>query len=363
MARSRRHVETPEADGLLDADLAARLDDLDSAEHAYRLVLRNGAPTAYRQARARAGLGDIALRRGHHRGAIEHLEAALALDALAPDEGAAAADRLGRAYALIGEYDAAAGLYERQLRIAEDNEDALATLRFATLLANTLIDSGNLGRAEELLGRALSVVDQSRDPLDRARLWWSQSRLHASADRPELAVRYGRMALELLEDTDHLGFAALLYQLLAHVEIDRGEPDAALELLDASEDLVRASGNAFHWASFQLERARALAATGAHERAAELAMGLTPFFAEASPIDAGRAYALTADVFRQLGDTSRARELYELAAETLPVADRYLTGVYTALAELLENEGRHQEALEVLKKALQAQQRQAYGRP
>jgi tetratricopeptide (TPR) repeat protein len=83
-------------------------------------------------------------------------------------------------------------------------------------------------------------------------------------------------------------------------------------------------------------------------------------FADAGPVEAGRAYALAADVFRRLGDTDRARELYELAAETLPVSDRYLTTVYTALAELLEAEGRRDAAFAVLKKALHAQQR-AYG--
>src|SRR5262249_529313 len=160
-----------------------------------------------------------------------------------PDEAAAAADRLGRAYALIGEYDAAARLYERQLRVAESNEDALATFRVSTLLANTMIDSGNLGRAEELLGRALGVVDPSRDPLGRARLWWSQARLHSAGDRPELAVRYGRMALELLEASEHPDFAALMYQVLAHIENERGQPDTALELLDKGAELVHASGN------------------------------------------------------------------------------------------------------------------------
>src|SRR5262249_61962734 len=102
------HAEALEGDGRLDAALAAGLGDLESADHAYRLVLNSGAPTASRQARARAGLGDIELRRGHHRGAIEQLEAALELDALAPVEAAAAAGRPCPAPALVrGGYAAA----------------------------------------------------------------------------------------------------------------------------------------------------------------------------------------------------------------------------------------------------------------
>jgi tetratricopeptide (TPR) repeat protein len=348
-------------DDLLDADLAARLADPDAAERAYRGVLDSSAASPYRRARALAGLGDLAVRRGDHREAVALLEQALAHGTLTPDETAAAADRLGRAYAATGEHDVALGLYERHLAAARADSDAISVLRFSTLLANELVDAGNPGRADELLAEAVGVAEQVRDPLDRARLWWSQARLQAAHDRSDLALRYGRKAVELLDATESIGFAALAYQLRAHIENERGSGAAALQLLDAGEELALASGDAFHQASFRLERARALAATGERKQARELALEVVSDLADATETEAGRAYALVADVLRQLGDTARARELYELAAETLPPADRYLTAVYTGLAELLEAEGRQDDALAVLKKALQTQQQQAAG--
>src|SRR5262249_46206660 len=137
-------------DDLLDADLAARLADPDTAEQAYRTALESSAATPYRRARALAGLGDLALRRRDHRQAIDLPEGALAPEALTPDEAAAAADRLGRAYALNGEHDAALGLYERHLAAARSEADPLSVLRFSTLLASELVDAGNLDRADEL---------------------------------------------------------------------------------------------------------------------------------------------------------------------------------------------------------------------
>ena len=75
--------------------------------------------------------------------------------------------------------------------------------------------------------------------------------------------------------------------------------------------------------------------------------------ADANPQDAGRAYALLAGVHESLGDAARARELYELAAELLErTPSRYLVDVLSKLAALLEAEGRQDEALEVLKRAV-----------
>ena len=98
-------------DALDDADLAARLDDLDGAEARYLEIVGDDSASRYRLARAYAGLGDVALRRGDHQRAVERLEKALSLDVLAPDQTAAAVDRLGRAYALLGEYDMEFSLY------------------------------------------------------------------------------------------------------------------------------------------------------------------------------------------------------------------------------------------------------------
>jgi tetratricopeptide (TPR) repeat protein len=75
----------------------------------------------------------------------------------------------------------------------------------------------------------------------------------------------------------------------------------------------------------------------------------------ASPLDAGRGYALVAEVHEQLGNREQALELYELAAERLQAhPGRYLVDVYSNLARVLEESGQKDEALEVLKRAVAA---------
>lgn len=349
-------VEASLADNeLLDAELAARLGENKSAEEKFQRLLATGNATDRDRARALAGLGEIALQYGDHRRAVELLREAIAEKGLAADQEAAVAERLGRAYALLDEFESAIGIFQMHLDRAEADEDQIRILRFSTLLANVLVDRGNLSRAEELLGRAISIADESRDPLDRARLWWSQSRLHTLRNDPETAMTYARVALDLLEATDHLAHAAAAFQLLAHVENDSGRGKEALELVERGYPLVVESGNRYHEALFKLERARAFLNLGQKEEAASTAMALLPLLNDVSPSSAGRCYALLAGVFKELDERERAAELFELAAERLPAADRYLVEVYTALAELLEAQGREGEALAALKKALRLQ--------
>jgi tetratricopeptide (TPR) repeat protein len=85
-------------------------------------------------------------------------------------------------------------------------------------------------------------------------------------------------------------------------------------------------------------------------------MDASGLLADASPQDGGRGYAVVAEVFSELGDSRKALELYELAAELLSATpSRYLVEVYEKLAQVLEAEGQRDEALDVLKKAVAIQ--------
>jgi tetratricopeptide (TPR) repeat protein len=65
-----------------------------------------------------------------------------------------------------------------------------------------------------------------------------------------------------------------------------------------------------------------------------------------------------AGVFAELGDGARAIELYELAAQMLEnTSNPYVAEVYERLGRLLEEQGRRDDALELLKRALAARQR------
>ena len=347
--------EDPSEGGLVAAEVALRLDDVELAERLYGDALA-GAREAGQEAEAYEGLGQAAFRRGDHRLAVEHLERALALHGREDRLPAALADTLGRAYAMLGHAESAIALFERALAAAQDAEDPVERLRFSVLLANALIDSGGFDRADRLLGDVLAVVDDLRDPIARARLYWSQSRLHALQNEPHAAARFARRALEILELTEHTHYTARAHQLLAHIELDRERPELALDLLRQGIELLGTSGNRHEEAKFKLEEARALAQLGRHDEAASLAMSAAGTLADTDPVEAGRGYGLIAAALVEGGDEARARELYELAAELLERApNRYLVDVYSRFAELLERSGDKEGALDVLKRALRVQ--------
>jgi tetratricopeptide (TPR) repeat protein len=338
---------------LVEAEVALRFNDLEEAERKYTAVLE-AAPSEVMRAEALAGLGHVAFRRGEPRGAIPCFEQALATFGDGEASHTDLADSLGRSYAMVGELESAIGIFERYREAAIERDDTFQTIQFSVLLAHALIDSGNLGRAEELLGSALALGRGSESPSVRAQLYWSQSRLHAERGDPVTAARFARSALEILRLTEDTYRTARAHQLLAHLELDRGNAEEALSLLAEGWPLLEASANSLERAQYRLEEARALARIGRSEEAAALAMQISGLIADAHPEDAARSYSVLAGVFEDLGDRGRAKELYELAAELLEPRkpNRFLVDVYSSLADIAESEGRKEEAYELMKKAV-----------
>lgn len=342
---------------LLDAEIALRFNEIDTAEELYGKALE-AATTNAERARALAGVGQIAFERGDPRRAVENLEQALVLSRSEAADQPSLADTLGRAYAMLDDVEPAIRLFRQSLERANERKNSPEAVRFGVLLANAYIDKGEFGEAEAVLKRTVEKADNARDPVFRARIYWSLSRLHALQNEPGLAARYARKALELLELTEHTTYAARAHQLLAHVELDRGEPGEALRLLDRGLPLVEESGNKVEQALFQLEKARALVKLGRGAEATRIAQLSAELLEEASPVDAGRGYTVVAEVYELLGDRQKAIEVYEQAAALLSVSpSRYVLEVYAKLADLLESEGRKDEALQTLKKAVTAHAR------
>ena len=343
--------------GLIEAELAFRLDERDLAKRLYGEALEKAASREER-ARALAGLGQLAFAAGDPRRAIELLEEARSLGVSDLTVQSSLADTLGRAYAMLDELDAAVAIFRASLDAAEEREDTVEAVRFAVLLANAYIDMAEFNAARELLEKSVSLAPDSRDPVLRARLYWSHSRLHTHQNESRMAARYARRALELLALTENTHYTAQAHQLLAHVENDRNRPQEALELVHNGLELLGQTASPVDRALFRLEEARALVQLGRREEAASIAMEATGLLKEAAPHDAGRGYALIAEIFEQLGDRARARELYELAAKVLePIPTRYSVEVHSKLAELLEAEGLKDEALAVLKRAVSVRNR------
>ena len=342
---------------LLDAEIALRFNEVDNAERLYSQVLES-ATTNNERSRALAGLGQIAFERGEPRRAVQYLENALSISGADATDQPSLADTLGRAYAMLDDLEPAIRLFRHSLDRASERKNSPEAVRFGVLLANAYIDNGEFAEAEGVLRQTVEKAQNARDPVFRARIYWSLSRLHALQGEASTAARYARKALELLELTEHTTYAARAHQLLAHVELDRGDPIEALAVLDRGLSLVREGGNPVDLALFQLERARAFVQLDRGDEAVQLAIESTALLANASPGDAGRGQMIVAEVYAQVGDHARAIEVYEQSAELLKLSpNRYLLEVYAKLADLLEAEGRKDEALEVLKKAVTAQAR------
>jgi tetratricopeptide (TPR) repeat protein len=305
------HERHEDAVKLVDAELALRLGELDLATQLYEDAVES-AGNSEERARALAGLGQVAFERGDPRTAIAHIEEARTSSRELFTDQPAAADTLGRAYAMVDELEAAIAIFHDSLSAADNRGDRVEASRFAVLLANAYIDASNFTAAEQLLARALEAAP-----------------------------------------TEHTEYTAFANQLLAHIEVDRERPQEALELVRRGLELLADSANPVNRALLRLEEARALVQLGEGEQAAATAMEVSGVLKDASPHDAGRGYSLVAQIYEQLGERDRAIEVYELAAETLePIQSRYLVEVYQRMAKLLEEDDRKEEALAVLKKAV-----------
>jgi tetratricopeptide (TPR) repeat protein len=347
----------PDADELsselLEAEVALRLGDDERAAELYAAA-REDADSPAGLARARLGLGRLALRRGEIPQGIGLLEQALDSGALTPGDASAAANALGRCYAAQGRYEEAFALFGRFLEEARVRGDQFDQIRFALLLANAYVDHGDYGRAQATLGGVLDLARKTIDPMVRASLYWSQSRVHLSQGEPDRAAEYAQLAIATLKASEQSLEAARALLLLAYIENDRGNPRAALDLVDEGEPTVAASGEATDAAMFTVERARALSALGEGERAGELLLGIVPRLNSAAPRDAARAYSAVAAIYRSQGDIARALELYELALEQAPIANKDVAAALTAMAEIYEERGDLHRALALLKQALAA---------
>ena len=342
------------ADPVTEAELALRFDDPSAARRQLEEISRE-ASDARTRARALAGLGHVAFDAGEHAEAIRRFEEALQHWPALEDDEPGLADSLGRAYAMRSEYEAAIAIFERRLAAAEERKDVIETVRFSVLLANTLADRGLFPRAEELLGHALAIGGGVGDPVVRARLWWTQSRVHALQNDAARAERYARLALDTLLLTEHVRYAALAHQVLAHIKLDQGAAADSLDLLEQGWPLIVEGGNAYELALFQIEKSRALAKLGRFEEAREMAEIAGAEMSRASPEDAARALMVLAEIHEERGDVDEAIATYRQAADTFPGPHRYKIEAYSKLGELLKAQDRKDEALEVFSVAMRLQ--------
>ena len=337
---------------LVEAEVALRLGELEEAERLYRAHLQPGDPA---RAAALAGLGQIAFRAERMGQAIELFEQALEARKGSTLADPGAVDALGRAYAISGAMELSIALFDRALREAVEEEASLEQLRFSVLLANALIDVGAFGQAEQALAGVIRIADGSADPVTSARILWSQSRLHSMRGEPMLAGRYARHALSILERTENNAYVGMAHHLAAYAEIESGNFEDALALLERGRELFGNEMGKRDDARFSMEEARALIGLDRHADAARAASKALELLETMQPADRGRAFVTLADVFLASGDGVRGRMLLEQGLENLiEHGNRFALEAGRRLADLLESEGDTAGALAVLKRATEA---------
>ena len=338
---------------LVEAEVALRLDDHELAGMLYEQVLES-AKDNFTRADALEGLGHVAYRRGEPKEAIRLLEQSLELSRVEPAERPGTTEVLARSHAALGNSDAAIDLLRQCLERYRSENEPVNQVRFAVLLGYALIDAGRFDDAEEVLAEGLEAGRGIKDPITRARLFWSQARLRGEQGETELAAQYARNALEVLRATEHTKFIALTHEILAMLYNDLGRSEQALGLLREGWPMLAATATPIQVAYFRIEEARALAALGDKEQAAALAMEAVGSLGETDAQDAGRAYSLLGEIFADLDDNARANELLEQAIDVLESqpANRYLIAAYKRKAALLREDGRVDEAIALLERGL-----------
>jgi tetratricopeptide (TPR) repeat protein len=335
----------------VDAEVALRLGEVDVAIRMFteRLEERPG------DARALAGLGRVAFREADHVRTIDLLEQALEANKGRCLTDVGAVETLARAYALTGAVAEAVALLDRGVAEAEAAGAFVERIRFRVLLANALIDSGAVNRAEEVLAETITDVEALRDPRALARVYWTQSRLHSHHKDPNVGARYAQRALEILERTEDQGYIALAYHLVAAAENTAGKAEAALHHLARGRALFGPEMLPRHDAIFAIEETRALLALDRTADAANAAAVALGKLSALDPGDKGRAYVLLGEVFHRNGDRERAIELLELAIELLEDSGRaFVLDAASKLSDVLEEAGRPDEALAVLRRGVAA---------
>lgn len=336
---------------LTDGEVALRLGELDAARDCFREVAARGEGAV--RALAVGGLAQILAREGENDEAVALLEDAREQLGQGFAEQPALVQTLGTLRAMRNEFDEALALFRAGRSAAVERGDRTLALQMTLLAANVYIDLGALPESAEQLSIALGEAETIGDRDLHARTLWSQSRLHTVEGRHDLAATFAQRALAVLQVSEDELSIARAKQLLAYIELERGDPEAALTLLREALPIVERVGNADARARILLEQARALAAVGELDAARELAIEIAPVLEKTTRADVGRCFMTLGDIWSKLDDVEAAEAMYDAAIDSF-VGHRspHLVRAYRQKALLLEAQGEGAAAFELLKRAL-----------
>lgn len=344
LARGQRAL-APQSQNAVLVRLAIRLGDFDVARHLVREML-DALSSPRERAIAYALQGEIGLAEGDLAAAHSAFAEAVSLDEQLEGREPDTAEALGRLHLQSHDRESAITVFQRNLERATATDDRINQLRFASLLASALIDCGRSESAEAVLADALGTPDSSRDPLSFVRRYWTRAQQPDS----EAATRAITQAVTLLATADQQCHQRRITQLLAHLELNRGNHARAAALLEQATPALVAGGRSLELASFHVDRARALFLANRYEEARSAAHEAAPLVASHSGPEAIRSASHLADVFGALGDDEHAIAFYELAITLGEEQNNHTTQVYASLASIHERRGNKAATLETLRR-------------
>jgi transcriptional regulator with XRE-family HTH domain len=351
---------TAEADRELrvsDAELALRLgDDVDAAEETFRAILQDEDAESSLVARAFAGLGLIAARRGDRQAEVDYLERAIDTGQMPPEERPEVYEELAQALAFTDSPGRAIVLLEQALVEvrARAARNVPLEARFMTYLACAYSNAGDAGRATRLLHEAADKVEALGSPHARVRVYWSLARMAWwDAQDPEAALRYAREALALYrmtEDTRGLALAHVLNASLLNLE--RKWREAERHLAKADFILTATGASPQERGVLRAEQAKVAAWSGDGEKALALAEEADELLRDEHMQDGVRAHAFAA-AHAALGNVDSAERYFQRALDFLTEHRQWREAAMVARewAEFARSRGQTDRALELMERA------------
>jgi len=339
---------------LTDAELALRLNPGAASIDDFRALLRDAREEGDELValRCRIGLGLALAHQGQYAAAVHHLELATEAPAATPLSHPDAFATLGRAYASLGEFAKAVGLFEECLALLRLRapEDHGLRVRFTSYLSCALSDGGDFKRA-----RAVLLDISAKEDLDdrgRANVYWSLARNESMAGDGIAALTHMKRALSILESSEDRLEIARGHLTCAEILLLDGEPEEAAWHLAKAERYFGAGADADDYGLLRRHQSREALLRGEPQEAIDLARQALDFVKEHQLSQGsvwyalGSAQAAAGDLDAAVGSFKRAAELLEQGGEW-----REATAVYREWAQGLRAAGRESEAVDVMERA------------
>ena len=337
---------------LHDAELELRLGrDFAKAEVVFREEMEADGAEPAPVARARAGLGLLAARRGDNTEAIFLLEAATGSGFLPPEVRPDLYETLARCYVADERTQVAIWLLRQCLDGVRERrpDDAALEARFGTYLAAALARVGEIDTARSALAAATKAARTMQTPQARTHVYWVEGVTAWTQGRSETGLMYLRRAMGLLEAGDDALQLARVHMIAGRMLSLDERYDEAADHLERAGALFALGANPDDLGVLRAEEAKLAAARGDAGEAAgyadEAAALLEGHLNYRTNVWHARAVALAA-----AGETDEAERHFRLTLDGLTENSQWREAAQVARqwARLLQKLGRDDEAFKLM---------------